>query len=106
MPVTQWVLGELQPWVRETLSPERLALHGLFDVARVEDWWMPRIARDALQRRQQGARARDLPGVVRDVSLVTPHDASRVVLLSDSVDERRGDTQSGCVVARVAKQLR
>ena len=37
MPITQWVLGELQPWVRETLSPHRLAVHGLFDVARVED---------------------------------------------------------------------
>ena len=37
MPITQWVLGELQPWVRETLSPRRLAVHGLFDVARVED---------------------------------------------------------------------
>ena len=33
MPITQWVLGELQPWVRETLAPERLALHGLFDPA-------------------------------------------------------------------------
>ena len=35
MPVTEWVLGDLQPWVRETLSPERLALHGIFDPARV-----------------------------------------------------------------------
>jgi asparagine synthase (glutamine-hydrolysing) len=31
MPVTQWVQGALEPWVRETLSPERLAIHGLFD---------------------------------------------------------------------------
>jgi asparagine synthase (glutamine-hydrolysing) len=37
MPVTRWILGELQPWVRETLSPERLALHGVFDAARVGD---------------------------------------------------------------------
>ena len=35
MPVTRWVLGELQPWVRRTLSPERLAVHGLFDAVRV-----------------------------------------------------------------------
>ena len=35
MPITQWVLNDLQPWVRETLSPERLALHGIFDAARV-----------------------------------------------------------------------
>jgi asparagine synthase (glutamine-hydrolysing) len=35
MPVTEWVLGDLQPWVRETLSPARLALHGIFDSARV-----------------------------------------------------------------------
>jgi asparagine synthase (glutamine-hydrolysing) len=35
MPVTRWILGELQGWVRETLSPERLAMHALFDAARV-----------------------------------------------------------------------
>ena len=35
MPVTEWVLRDLQPWVRNTLSPERLATHGLFDSARV-----------------------------------------------------------------------
>jgi asparagine synthase (glutamine-hydrolysing) len=35
MPVTEWILGDLQPWVRETLSPARLALHGIFDPARV-----------------------------------------------------------------------
>jgi hypothetical protein len=35
MPVTEWVLGDLQPWVRATLSPERLAVHGIFDPARV-----------------------------------------------------------------------
>ena len=36
MPITGWVLGHLQPWVRETLSPERLRLHGLFDSAEVK----------------------------------------------------------------------
>ena len=35
MPITPWVLGHLQPWVRETLSPERLRMHGLFDAAEV-----------------------------------------------------------------------
>ena len=35
MPITAWVLGDLQPWVRETLSPARLARHGLFDPAAV-----------------------------------------------------------------------
>ena len=35
MPVTEWVLTDLQPWVRDTLSPERLAGHGLFDQTRV-----------------------------------------------------------------------
>ena len=35
MPVTEWVLGDLQPWVRATLSPERLAVHGIFDPGRV-----------------------------------------------------------------------
>jgi asparagine synthase (glutamine-hydrolysing) len=37
MPVTQWVQGELQPWVRETLSPARLAKHGIFDADRVRE---------------------------------------------------------------------
>jgi hypothetical protein len=36
MPITAWLLGDLQPWVRATLSPERLRLHGLFDAARVK----------------------------------------------------------------------
>jgi hypothetical protein len=36
MPITSWVLGHLQPWVRETLSPERLRLHGLFDSVQVQ----------------------------------------------------------------------
>jgi asparagine synthase (glutamine-hydrolysing) len=35
MPVTEWVLTDLEPWVRDTLSPERLAFHGLFDQVRV-----------------------------------------------------------------------
>ena len=29
MPVTQWVLTDLEPWVRDTLSPERLALQAV-----------------------------------------------------------------------------
>ena len=37
MPITQWILGELQSWVRDVLSLERLALHGIFDPARVND---------------------------------------------------------------------
>jgi asparagine synthase (glutamine-hydrolysing) len=35
MPVTDWIRGDLQPWVRATLAPGRLAIHGLFDAARV-----------------------------------------------------------------------
>ena len=35
MPVTSWMLGELRPWARETLSAERLRIHGLFDAGRV-----------------------------------------------------------------------
>ena len=35
MPITAWLLGHLQPWVRETLSAERLGLHRLFDAAEV-----------------------------------------------------------------------
>ena len=36
MPVANWVRGDLQPWVRETLSADRLGMHGLFDAARVD----------------------------------------------------------------------
>jgi asparagine synthase (glutamine-hydrolysing) len=36
MPITSWVLGHLRPWVRDTLSPERLRLHGLFNPASVQ----------------------------------------------------------------------
>lgn len=36
MPITSWVLGHLQPWVRETLTPERLRIHGLFNPAHVQ----------------------------------------------------------------------
>jgi asparagine synthase (glutamine-hydrolysing) len=38
MPVTEWVLGELEDYVRETLSPARLKRHGLFNVDEVERW--------------------------------------------------------------------
>ena len=35
MPVTQWILNDLEGYVRETLSAERLARHGIFDRAAV-----------------------------------------------------------------------
>jgi asparagine synthase (glutamine-hydrolysing) len=35
MPVTQWLRRDLEPYVRETLGPERLSRHGLFDAHRV-----------------------------------------------------------------------
>jgi asparagine synthase (glutamine-hydrolysing) len=31
MPVAHWIRGGLEPWVSATLSPERVAVHGLFD---------------------------------------------------------------------------
>lgn len=35
MPVTEWMLGDLQPYVRDTLAPSRLGRHGFFDAAGV-----------------------------------------------------------------------
>ena len=35
MPVTEWILGDLQPYVRETLSEDRLREHGFFRAERV-----------------------------------------------------------------------
>jgi asparagine synthase (glutamine-hydrolysing) len=35
MPVTRWVLEDLEGWVRNTLSSERLAMHGLFEARSV-----------------------------------------------------------------------
>jgi asparagine synthase (glutamine-hydrolysing) len=35
MPITEWVLGSLRPWVNETLTADRLAIHGIFDPAAV-----------------------------------------------------------------------
>ena len=35
MPVTQWMLGDLQSYVRDTLSPARLGRHDFFDAARI-----------------------------------------------------------------------
>lgn len=35
MPVTEWVLGSLEPWVRETLAPDRLDRHRIFDPTQV-----------------------------------------------------------------------
>jgi asparagine synthase (glutamine-hydrolysing) len=31
MPITEWLLGDLEDYVRETLSAERLRRHGLFN---------------------------------------------------------------------------
>lgn len=36
MPVTDWMLGDLQPYVRDTLSADRLRRHGFFRPDRVE----------------------------------------------------------------------
>lgn len=36
MPLTDWLLGDLQEYVRATLAPERLAVHGLFDSQSVQ----------------------------------------------------------------------
>ena len=36
MPVATWLRRDLEPYVRETLQPDRLALHGLFDPAAVD----------------------------------------------------------------------
>ena len=36
MPVTQWFQNDLQHYVKETLSPARLSLHGLFEPAAVD----------------------------------------------------------------------
>lgn len=36
MPITQWFLRDLEPYVRETLSPQRLGKHGLFREAYVQ----------------------------------------------------------------------
>lgn len=36
MPVTDWLLAGLEPYVRDTLSPSRLARHGLFDAQAIE----------------------------------------------------------------------
>ncbi len=35
MPLTQWMLGDLEDYVRSTLSPESLRRHGIFDPAAV-----------------------------------------------------------------------
>jgi asparagine synthase (glutamine-hydrolysing) len=37
MPVTEWLLGDLEGYVRRTLSQERLKRHGIFDPARVSE---------------------------------------------------------------------
>ena len=37
MPVTEWLSGDLEGYVRETLSEERLGRHGIFDAAKVHE---------------------------------------------------------------------
>ena len=37
MPVAQWLLGDLEGYVRQTLSPERLGKHGLFKADQVQE---------------------------------------------------------------------
>ncbi|HYY56365.1 MAG TPA: asparagine synthase (glutamine-hydrolyzing) [Pyrinomonadaceae bacterium] len=37
MPITEWLLNDLEDYVRETLSNERLSRHGLFNRARVRE---------------------------------------------------------------------
>ena len=36
MPITEWMRGDLRPWVRDTLHPSRLASHGIFSPAAVQ----------------------------------------------------------------------
>jgi asparagine synthase (glutamine-hydrolysing) len=36
MPITEWMRGDLRPWARETLSPSRLAQHGIFSPPAVQ----------------------------------------------------------------------
>jgi asparagine synthase (glutamine-hydrolysing) len=37
MPITEWLLGDLEDYVRSTLSTERLSTHGIFNAARVHE---------------------------------------------------------------------
>lgn len=37
MPITQWLLGDLEDYVRETLSAERMGRHALFNQSRVNE---------------------------------------------------------------------
>lgn len=36
MPITEWLTGDLEDYVRQTLTPVRLDQHGIFDVERVQ----------------------------------------------------------------------
>lgn len=36
MPITEWMRGDLRPWIRETLHPSRLARHGIFSAPAVQ----------------------------------------------------------------------
>ena len=35
LPIASWLLDEMNPWMRSILSPERISMHGFFDVERV-----------------------------------------------------------------------
>lgn len=37
MPITEWILQDLEYYVRQTLSPERLGKHGIFNAERVQE---------------------------------------------------------------------
>jgi asparagine synthase (glutamine-hydrolysing) len=56
MPVTEWVLNDLQGWVRDTLSPERLALHGIFEAQRVGDLVDRLYARSGVRNQEPAYR--------------------------------------------------
>jgi asparagine synthase (glutamine-hydrolysing) len=36
MPITEWIINDLEAYVRDTLSPARLKKHGIFDAGRVQ----------------------------------------------------------------------
>jgi asparagine synthase (glutamine-hydrolysing) len=76
IPAAAWLRGELEPFARETLSPERLRRQGLLRpqaVARVLDDHVAR--REDLSRQLWGLLAltlwyeRHVEGVTRDVAL-------------------------------------
>ena len=36
MPVTQWILNDLEDYVRQTLSPGNLKTHGIFNISQIQ----------------------------------------------------------------------